>query len=140
MTPDPILRAVGACTRALSGSEAAATVVAAATALTQVTAATLSGLRAAGDRLAIGARHHDARLHQRHAPPDMPASSIFEALERGRLDAIGVGWLSGVAKNLMAHPGADSDGVRWLAFESVSDRPAPVEKTTLVDLVRAALP
>ena len=141
MTPDPIFRAVSACTRALSGSEAAATAgCAAANALTQVNAATLSGLRASGDRLAIGARHHDARLHQRHAPPDMPASSIFEALERGRLDAIGVGWLSGVAKNLMAHPGADNDGVRWLAFESMSGRSAPVEKTTVVNLVKAALP
>jgi cobaltochelatase CobT len=134
MTPDPIFRAVSACTRALSGSEAAAT------ALTQVNAATLSGLRASGDRLAIGARHHDARLHQHHAPPDMPASGIFESLERGRLDAIGVSWLSGVAKNLMAHPGADNDGVRWLAFESMSGRPAPVDKTTVVNLVKAALP
>ena len=70
----------------------------------------------------------------------MPASGIFEALERGRLDAIGVGWLPGVAKNLMAHPGADNDGVRWLAFESMSGRKAPTKRPTLVERVRAALP
>ena len=73
-------------------------------------------------------------------PPDMPASSIFEALERGRLDAIGVGWLSGVARNLMAHPGADNDGVRWLAFES-HERPIGAgRKDALVNGVKAALP
>jgi cobaltochelatase CobT len=70
----------------------------------------------------------------------MPASGIFEALERGRLDAIGVGWLPGMAMNLLAHPGADNDGVRWLAFESMSNQRTPAEKTTLVERVRAALP
>ena len=70
----------------------------------------------------------------------MPASGIFEAIERGRLDAIGVAWLPGVARNLMAHPGADNDGVRWLAFESLSGRPAPPEKTELVTAVTSALP
>jgi cobaltochelatase CobT len=104
------------------------------------TAPTVSGLRAHGDRLAIAARHHDLLVHQRHAPGDMPASGIFEAVERGRLDAIGVAWLMGVAKNLMAHPGAENDGVRWLAFEALSGREAPRDKRALVDAVKAALP
>jgi cobalamin biosynthesis protein CobT len=70
----------------------------------------------------------------------MPASGIYEALERGRLDAIGAAWLLGVAKNLLAHPGAENDGVRWLAFEVLGGHKAPREKTTLVEAVSAALP
>ena len=133
MTPDPIFGAVRACTRALSGSEAAAN------ALTQVNAATLSGLRASGDRLAIRARHHDPRVHQAHRPLDHPASDIFDLVELGRLDAIGVRWLAGVARNLMSHPGAENDGVRWFAFEALSSRNAPREKTQLVEAVKAGL-
>ena len=133
MTPDPIFGAVRACTRALSGSEAAAN------ALTQVNAATLSGLRASGDRLAIRARHHDPRVHQAHRPLDHPASDIFDLVELGRLDAIGVRWLAGVARNVMSHPGAENDGVRWFAFEALSSRNAPREKTQLVEAVKAGL-
>jgi cobaltochelatase CobT len=103
-------------------------------------AATLSGLRAIGDRHAIRARHHDPRVHHTHRPSDQPASDIFDLLELGRLDAIGVHWLAGIAKNLMAHPGAENDGVRWLAFECLSARGAPPEKTRLAQAVAAALP
>jgi cobaltochelatase CobT len=126
--------AVSACTRALGGSDAASSAVA------RASAATLSGLRAIGDRLAIRGRHHDPRVHHTHRPADDPASTIFDLVELARLDAIGVRWLTGVAKNLMAHPGADNDGVRWLAFECLSGRPAPPEKTQLVQAVRSALP
>ena len=126
--------AVSACTRALGGSDAASGAV------ERASAATLSGLRAIGDRLAIRGRHHDPRVHHAHRPADPPASTIFDLVELGRLDAIGVQWLSGVAKNLMAHPGADNDGVRWLAFECLSGRSAPPEKTPLVTAVRSALP
>jgi cobaltochelatase CobT len=136
--PGPIAErtvlAVGACTRALSGSDAAGN------ALERASAPTLSGLRSIGDRLAIRMRHHDQRLHHTHRPTEQPASDIFDMLELARLDAIGVQWLAGVAKNLMAHPGADNDGVRWLAFECVSGRAAPPEKTPLAAAIRSALP
>jgi cobaltochelatase CobT len=132
--PERTVLAVGACTRALAGSSTSSAP------LESTPAATLSGLRAAGDRLAIAARHHDPRVHQAHLPSLAPASEIFEALERGRLDALGAGWLTGVAKNLLAHPGADNDGVRWLAFECLSGGAAPPVKTALVNAVRAALP
>ena len=39
-----------------------------------------------------------------------------------------------------AHPGADDDALRWLAFETFSGRRAPHVKTASVDRVRAALP
>jgi cobaltochelatase CobT len=132
--PERTVLAVGACTRALAGASISPGP------LDSTPAATLSGLRAAGDRLAIAARHHDPRVHRAHLPSLAPSSEIFEALERGRLDALGAGWLAGVAKNLLAHPGAENDGVRWLAFECLSGRAAPPEKTALVDAVKAALP
>jgi cobaltochelatase CobT len=126
--------AVGACTRALSGSDAAGS------AIERASAATLSGLRAIGDRLAIRARHHDPGVHHARRPADHPASDIFDLLELGRIDAIGVHWLAGVAHNLMSHPGTENDGVRWLAFECFSGRAAPAEKMRLVEAVRFALP
>jgi cobaltochelatase CobT len=132
--PERNVLAVGACTRALAGSDAASSAV------ERASAATLSGLRAIGDRLAIRTRYHDPRVHHLHRPADRPASDIFDQVEIGRIDAIGVHWLTGVAKNLMAHPGAENDGVRWLAFECLSGRAAPSEKTRLVEAVRLALP
>jgi cobaltochelatase CobT len=132
--PERTVLAVSACTRALAGSDAASGAV------ERASAPTLSGLRAIGDRLAVRTRHHDPRVHHTHRPADRPASDIFDLLELGRLDAIGAQWLTGVAKNLLAHPGAENDGVRWLAFECLSGRSAPAEKTRLVEAVRAALP
>jgi len=132
--PERTVLAIGACTRALGGSDAAGGII------ERASAATVSGLRAIGDRLAIRARYHDPRVHHAHRPADSPASVIFDLVELGRLDAIGVHWLAGVAKNLLSHPGADNDGVRWLAFESLSGQPAPPEKRRLVEAVRSALP
>lgn len=39
----------------------------------------------------------------------------------------------------MSHPGAENDGVRWFAFEALSSRNAPREKTQLVEAVKAGL-
>jgi cobaltochelatase CobT len=132
--PERTVLAVSACTRALAGSDAATGAV------ERASAATLSGLRAIGDRLAIRTRYHDPHVHHAHRPADRPASDVFDQVELGRLDAIGVQWLTGVAKNLMTHAGAENDGVRWLALECLSGRSAPAEKTLLVEAVRSALP
>ena len=128
------LEAVGACTRALDGPDDAALL------LSRAGAAELSGLRAAGDRLALRRRFHDDRLHQSGRPADALAADIFDALELARLDAIGARWLEGVAKNLLAHPDAQEDGLRWLAFEVLAQRTAPTNKHHLVATVRASLP
>jgi len=132
--PEQVVLAVSACARALAGSDAGGSTI------ERTPAPTLSGLRAVADRLAVRTRYHDPRVHHAHRPADHPASAVFDLVELGRLDAIGVQWLAGVARNLMAHPGAENDGVRWLAFECLSGRPAPPEKTRLVEAVRAALP
>ena len=128
------VEAVGACVRAMEGPENADAI------LSRAGAATLSGLRAAGDRLALRTRHHIDAIHVELRPSEPAAAGIFDALELARLDALGARWLTGVAKNLLAHPGRDNDGLRWLAFELLSGRDAPTEKRPLADAVRAALP
>ena len=132
--PDRAVEAVGACTRALAGLEYADAAVA------QSGAATLSGLRAFGDRLALRARFHDPVIHSRHEPAEAPAVDLFNALEHARLDALGAQWLQGVAKNLLAHPGTEPDALRWLAFEAFSRVTAPKEKTAGVGRLRHRLP
>ena len=135
--PASTVEAVGACTRAIAGPRASESLEAR---LALSDAATVSGLRAFGDRLAIRQRFHDADIDRQHQPAAKPAADIFAALEDARLDALGVQWLAGVAKNLLAHPGAANDGLRWLAFEAFSGRPAPHGKEGSVAGVRAALP
>jgi cobaltochelatase CobT len=132
--PDKTIEAVGACTRALGRIEFADAAVASSD------AATLSGLRAFGDRLAVRARFHDAAIHQASRPAGAPDADFFDALELARLDTIGVQWLQGVASNLLAHPGVEPDGVRWLVFEALSGRAAPKEKAGLVRTLRHQLP
>jgi cobaltochelatase CobT len=126
--------AVAACTRALSGSSGAET------AFASHGAATLGGLRAFADRLAVRALFDDAGLHEQHRPADATAAALYDALALARLDALGVRWLAGVAVNLLAHPGAEDDGARWLAFERLSGRDAPDVKKPMVARIRQALP
>ena len=57
-----IIEAVGACTRALEGPGDADALLA------RADAATLTGLRAAGDRLALRHRWHDDRIERRFRP------------------------------------------------------------------------
>ena len=132
--PPRTLEAVGACTRALDGPDDAEAILA------RTNAATIDGLRAAGDRLALRTRWHDDGVARRFRPGESPAAEIFDALELARLDAIGAQSLTGVANNLLAHPGADRDGLRWLAFELFSGRSSPAVKTELAAAVRASLP
>ena len=132
--PDKTVEAVGACTRALGGTEFADAAIA------QSDAATVSGLRAFGDRLALRARFHDAAIHQRSRPAPALDAHLFDALELARLDTIGVLWLQGVRTNLLAHPGVELDGVRWLVFEALSGVSAPKEKRELVRSLRQHLP
>lgn len=127
------LEAVSACARTL----AAASDIDAALAL--VDAASIGSLRAAADRLALRRRFSDDVIEARHRPSEQAAASLYDALSQARLDAIGVRWLAGVASNLLAYPGRDDDGVRWVAFECFSGKPAPAEKTANTAQARAAL-
>jgi cobaltochelatase CobT len=136
--PAQTIEAVGACTRALAGRSTHT--VDAEKVLLRSDAATLGGLRAVGDRLALRERWHDDGVERRHRPAETPAKEIFDAIGLARLDAIGALSLTGVASNLLAHPGAERDGLRWLAFEMFSRRVAPTVKAELVAAVRTSLP
>jgi cobaltochelatase CobT len=124
---------VSACTRTLAGADDVDV------SATRAGVATVGGLRAYADRTAVGRRFHDPAVHRHHLPKSAGAAWLFSQLEQGRLDSRGAGWLRGVATNLLAHPGTDSDGLRWLCFELCSGRPAPPEKTALVARTRTAL-
>jgi len=132
--PDTTVEAVGTCLRTLAQQPDADAALAAST------AATLGGLRAFADRIALRRRFHDAHAHSDHRPPDAHAAALYDLLEHARLDAIGARWLAGVARNLTAHPGLDDDGLRWLAFETFSGTPAPREKSPLAAAVARRLP
>ena len=122
--PDTTVEAVGTCLRTLAQQSDADAPLAGAT------AATLSGLRAFADRLALRRRFHDAHAHSAHRPDDAHAGNLFDLLELGRLDAVGARWLAGIARNLTAHPGLDDDGLRWLAFERLSGHAGAARKST----------
>jgi len=132
--PDTTVEAVGTCLRTLAQQPDADA------ALATSTAATLSGLRAFADRIALRRRFHDAHVHDDHRPSDTHAAALYDLLEHARLDAIGARWLTGMARNLASHPGLDDDGLRWLAFEALSGLSAPPEKTALVAAVARRLP
>jgi cobaltochelatase CobT len=128
------VEAVGACTRALARSADADALLAAGD------AASIGSLRAYADRLAVRRRFHDPEVHAQHRPAEARAAGIFDALELARLDALGVRWYRGVAKNLLDHPGAAHDAPRWLAFECLTGRVAPPNKTALAAGLRARMP
>ena len=56
--------------------------------------------RGAADSVALRLRHHDARLHQAHAPGDPEARAVFDALEFARVEALGARSMGGVRENL----------------------------------------
>ena len=132
--PDTTVEAVGTCLRTLAEDKSADAPLAAAT------AATLSGLRAYADRLALRRRFHDPEAHSDQRPGSPHAAALFDLLELARLDAIGSNWLEGIARNLVAHPGLEDDGLRWLAFVRWSGRSAPPEKAPLIAALTRRLP
>jgi cobaltochelatase CobT len=137
MPPSPFpartVEAVETCTRTLACIDGGAS-------LDRANAATLSGLRAFADRLALRQRFHSAAIHHKNRPDDAVAADLYAALELARLDTRGVRWLAGVGRNLLTHPGLDVDAPRWLAFEIFSGQAAPAEKAASVAALRSVLP
>ncbi len=127
------LDAIAACTRTLAG------VADADAGLFLTEAVTIGPLRAAADRLALRRRFLTDEIDTMHRPADPTAALHYDALVAARLDALGVGWLAGLAHNLLRYPGADDDGVRWMAFEGFSGCAAPAEKRDIVERTRASM-
>jgi cobaltochelatase CobT len=130
---DRLVKAVAACARTLTGAPDAES------ALAQTHAATVGALRAFADRFALQRRFHDLGTHHRHRPADPVQATWFDAVEQARLDVLGTRWLPGMAHNLVAHPGLEDDGLRWLTFALLSGLQSPDTKRRLVEIVRSAL-
>src|SRR5215212_2461706 len=128
-----LLAAISGCTRTLAGTPDTDAAFAA------VEGATLGSLRAFGDRTALRQRYQNPQVHLAVRPSDPIAAAIYDALALARLDALGVQWLPGIATNLLAHPGTDDDGVRWLAFAAFSGQRPPIEKQTAASRIRVAV-
>lgn len=128
------IAAIAACTRTLAlCGDADADLLAS-------EAVTIGPLRAFADRLALRRRFLDSAVHAAHRPDAADAAALYAALAAARLDALGVRWLAGIARNLLAYPGADDDGLRWVAFECFSGFDAPGGKRAVASAVRAVLP
>jgi cobaltochelatase CobT len=56
--------------------------------------------RGFADAAALRLRHHNVRLHQRHAPADETARAVFDAAEQARVEALGARGMAGVRANL----------------------------------------
>jgi cobaltochelatase CobT len=56
--------------------------------------------RGAADAVALRLRHHDPKLHSAHAPADIEARAVFDALETARVEALGARAMGGVRENL----------------------------------------
>src|SRR5436190_108047 len=56
--------------------------------------------RGFADAAALRLRHHNERMHARHAPGDEVARSVFDAVEQARVEALGARGMAGVRANL----------------------------------------
>lgn len=82
-------------------------------------------IRGWADSLALEAAVHDKKIHRRLAPGAGPARSVFEAVERARVEALGSNRMPGMAQNLAAKI---EDLYAHGRFESITDRSeAPLE-------------
>src|SRR6476619_8607135 len=52
--------------------------------------------RGAADSVALKLRYHDFKLHHAHAPADVEARAVFDALETARVEALGGRAMGGV--------------------------------------------
>jgi cobaltochelatase CobT len=66
------------------------------------TAHEIAILRGWADSLALTAACHDEKVHNRIAPEAGPARTVFEAVERARVEAVGCNRMAGVRNNITA--------------------------------------
>ena len=56
--------------------------------------------RGAADAVGLRLRYHDSKLHSAHAPADVDARAVFDALETARVEALGARSMGGIRENL----------------------------------------
>ncbi|MCL4767997.1 MAG: cobaltochelatase subunit CobT [Hyphomicrobiaceae bacterium] len=110
-------------------------------------------IRGWADSLALTAAVHDRKIHRRLAPEAGPARSVFEAVERARVEALGSNRMQGMADNLTAKTEdqyghgryADvrdraeaplEDALALMVRERLSGLPPPSSARSLVDVWR----
>jgi cobaltochelatase CobT len=93
-------------------------------------------LRGHADSLSLTAACHDPKVHARIAPPAGQARSVFEAVERARVEALGSNRMIGMAENLSAKTDAHYNHARFAEISKRED--APMEDA-LALLVREKL-
>jgi cobaltochelatase CobT len=64
--------------------------------------ADLARIRGEGDQSALRLRHHDAKLHARHAPTGEIAQLVYDKMEQVRVEAFGSSRMAGVRENLQS--------------------------------------
>jgi len=89
-------------------------------------------IRGSADSAAVWIAHHNDAVHTRMAPVAGPARAIFDAVERARVEAVGVRGMPGVARNLreqieakyasqpLPPPGSEESGENHAAIADVA--------------------
>ena len=101
-------------------------------------------IRGLADTFALRLHYHDAALYKRYMPQDSKASSVYQALEDVRIEAVGTQDFPGAARNLENALRADArrqhlehvtsmddaplaEALRYMAREAFTGRPVPKE-------------
>ncbi len=117
---DTFLRSTAACLRAMAGSKHDVRYTGANTVITptevrlptpqrpnnfnnvQIADLHDTKIRGAADSAAVWIAHHNDGIHNKMAPQAAAARTIFDAVERARVEAVGAEGMPGVAKNIQA--------------------------------------
>jgi len=145
---EPFKRALGLCVRAIAGDDQVQVNYAAGKPeldgkLVQLpepsrvpSAKEIAVIRGWADSFALTAAVHDAKLHKKLAPGAGAARSVFESVERARVEALGSNRMPGMARNLTAKI---EDQYGHGRFSAVKDKAeAPLEEA-LALMVRERL-
>ncbi|MEM8743763.1 MAG: cobaltochelatase subunit CobT [Pseudomonadota bacterium] len=114
----------------------------------------IAAVRGHADSLALKAACHDTKIHRRLAPTSGAAKTVFEAVERARVEAIGARAMSGMAQNLAAKLESQyarstyqsisdkseaplDEAIALMVREQLTGQPAPEKAQPIVDMWRS---
>ncbi|HXF54681.1 MAG TPA: cobaltochelatase subunit CobT [Hyphomicrobiaceae bacterium] len=80
-------------------------------------------IRGWADSLALTAAVHDAKVHRRLVPGSGLARSVFEAVERARVESLGANRMPGMASNLTAKIEDHYGSARYVGIRERADAP-----------------